>query len=213
MFRRSFLASGLRATCAVGAMLPLALPAAGPPVQATVGKPAPGFDVPDTADRRHTLAEFKGKTVVLEWTSSTCPFAAAQYKSGRMPALQRWAKAKGVVWLTILSSHPSRSEYLNGAQAEAFNRKRSGAPSALLIDSSGDMGHRYGAATADHMFVIASDGTLVYGGGIDDSNSQDPKEVATSYNYVRAALTDVLAGRRVKTSVTEPFGCALAYAG
>jgi hypothetical protein len=63
------------------------------------------------------------------------------------------------------------------------------------------------------MFVVGADGALVYAGGIDDSDSQDPKEVAASHNYVRAALKEVIAGRRVAKPVTEPFGCALAYAG
>jgi hypothetical protein len=180
---------------------------------AKLGQPAPAFSVPDTAGRQRTLAEFKGKTVVLEWTSSSCPFAAAQYTSGRMPQLQRWAIGKGIVWLSVLSTHPSRGDYLAPAQADAFDRQRGGAPSALLIDSSGTMGHTYGASTADHMFIIAGNGALVYAGGIDDSESRDPKEVAASHNHVRAALEDLLAGRRVAVPSTEPFGCAVSYAG
>jgi peroxiredoxin len=185
--------------------------AAAPAAQA--GRPAPAFEVADTTGRTRTLAEFKGKVVVLEWTSPSCPYAAAQYKSGRMPALQRWATAKRVTWLTVLSSHPSREDWLAPAAADAFNRKRGGVPSALLIDADGRMGHAYGAATADHMFVIARDGMLAYAGGIDDSESMDLKEVAAAHNHVRAALEDLLAGRRVANPSTEPFGCALAYAG
>ena len=113
----------------------------------------------------------------------------------------------------VLSTHPSRGDYLAPPQAEAFNRQRGGAPTALLIDSDGTMGHTYGAVTADHMFIIAASGTLVYVGGIDDSESRDPKEVATAHNHVRAALSDLLAGRRVAKPSTEPFGCAVSYAG
>lgn len=183
------------------------------PPAAKLGKPAPAFKVADTSGRQRTLAEFKGKTVVLEWTSTSCPFAAAQYASGRMPQLQRWAIDKGIVWLSVLSTHPSRGDYLDPAQAEAFNHQRGGAPSALLMDSPGTVGHIYGAMTADHMFIVAANGTLVYAGGIDDSESRDPAEVATSHNHVRAALEDLLAGRRVAVPSTEPFGCAVSYAG
>ena len=213
MKRRSFLLTSMSVVAAACATLPLALWAAGPSAAAAVGRAAPAFEVPDANNRRRTLAEFKGKIVVLEWSSSSCPFAAAQYLSGRMQELQRWATGKGVVWLTVLSSHPSRSEYLPGAQAQAFNHKRGGVPSALLIDATGVVGRNYGAATADHMFVVAPNGKLAYAGGIDDSDSRDPKEVAASHNFVRAALEDLLAGRRVATPTTEPFGCALAYAG
>jgi len=187
--------------------------AADRPAAARLGKPAPAFGVPDTGGRLRTLAEFKGKTVVLEWTSPSCPFAAAQYASGRMPALQRWAIGKGIVWLTVLSTHPSRADYLPSAEAAAFDRKRGGTPTALLMDGSGTMGHAYGALTADHMFIVAADGKLVYAGGIDDSESRDPEEVAASHNHVRAALEDLLAGRRVAVPSTEPFGCAVNYAG
>jgi peroxiredoxin len=180
---------------------------------ASVGAPAPAFSVPDAAGKPHSLSEFKGRIVVLEWTSPSCPFAAAQYASNSMPALQHWARDRGVVWLTILSSHPSREDYLPAAQAEAFNRKRGGQPTALLLDDTGAMGHAYGAATADHMFVVDARGRLAYAGGIDDSESRDPDDVKKAHNHVRAALEDLLAGRAVKTSRTEPFGCALAYAG
>jgi len=208
MSRRSFLLAA--AAAGVAAWAPAA--ADKPPV-ARLGKPAPAFKVADTGGRERTLAEFKGKPVVLEWTSSSCPFAAAQYESGRMPELQRWATAKGVVWLSVLSTHPSRGDYLAPAQAEAFNRQRGGVPTALLIDSDGTMGHTYGAMTADHMFIVAANGTLVYAGGIDDSESRDPKEVASAHNHVRAALGDLLAGRRIAKPSTEPFGCAVSYAG
>lgn len=207
MSRRRFLLTAT-AVCWAGP----AFGADSPPA-ARLGKAAPAFSVPDSAGRQRTSAEFKGKTVVLEWTSPSCPFAAAQYTSGRMPQLQRWATAKGIVWLSVLSTHPSRDDYLAPAPAEAFHRQRGGAPSALLIDADGTMGKAYGALTADHMFIVAANGTLVYAGGIDDSESQDPKEVAASHNHVRAALSDLLAGRRVAKPSTEPFGCAVNYAG
>jgi peroxiredoxin len=177
------------------------------------GAPAPAFSAPDAHGKARTLREFDGKIVVLEWTSPSCPFAAAQYTSNSMPQLQRWARERGIVWLTILSSHPSRQDYLPAARAEAFNTQRGGVPTALLLDDTGAMGHAYGAMTANHMFIVGAKGSLVYEGGIDDSESRDPEEVKTAHNHVRAALEDLLAGHAIKTAKTEPFGCALAYAG
>lgn len=211
--RRSFVAgAGLLAGLG-GSHRSLGAGSAAAQARAEVGKPAPAFEVADTGARKRTLAEFAGKTIVLEWTSSTCPFAAAQYESGRMQALQKWAARKGIVWLSVISTHPSRSDYLDAPAAEAFNRGRSAVPAALLIDSSGAMGHAYGAMTANHMFVIDRQGTLVYAGGIDDAQSTKAKEVLQAHNYVRAALGDVLAGRKVKTPTSEPAGCAISYEG
>jgi len=208
--RRAFLAwAGAAGSVAV----PARALTAPPPPQAEVDKPAPAFDVVDTRGRHQTLARFAGRTVVLEWTSPTCPFAAAQYESGRMQALQTWARGRGVVWLTVLSSHPSRSDWLEPEAAEAFDQKRGGNPTALLIDDSGAMGHAYGAMTANHMFVIDRKGVLLYAGGIDDAMSTKAAEVSQAHNYVRAALDDILAGRKVKTATSEPAGCAIAYAG
>jgi len=185
---------------------------AGAPV-ARLGAPAPAFGALDTTGKERSLGEFKGKVVVLEWSSPSCPFAAAQYVSNSMPQLQRWARDRGIVWLTILSSHPSREDYLPAARAQDFNTRRGGVPTALLIDETGAMGHSYGAMTANHMFIVGAKGSLVYAGGIDDSESRDPDDVKKAHNHVRAALSDLLGGRAVKIAQTEPFGCALAYAG
>jgi peroxiredoxin len=209
MDRRTLLASA-----AYAAVVPGLVRAAAPVnSQAAVGRPAPAFEVIDSSKRKRTLAEFKGKPVVLEWSSPSCPFAKAQYVSGRMPELQKWAEQQGVIWLTVLSSHPSRSDYLEPDKAEAFNRSRGGAPSALLIDASGAVGASYGAKTANHMFIVGKDGTLVYAGGIDDGETMNPKKVLAAHSYVRPALEDILAGKAVRVATTQPFGCALAYAG
>ena len=181
--------------------------------KAVVGAKAPNFKVADAAGQERTLAEFKGRTVVLEWTSPSCPFAKAQYDSGRMQELQKWAEANGVIWLTVLSTHPSRSDYLTPAKADTLIRARGGVPTALLIDTSGDVGHAYGAKTANHMFIVGKDGALVYAGGIDDGQTMDAKKVLQANNYVRAALEDIIAGKPVRVTKTDPFGCSIAYAG
>lgn len=209
MNRRTLLASTACAVVAPGFAW-----AAGPAAsQATVGQPAPAFEVIDSLKQKRTLAQFKGRVVVLEWSSSSCPFAKAQYVSGRMPQIQRWAEQKDIVWLTVLSSHPSRSDYLEPDKAEAFNRGRGGVPSALLIDATGEVGKAFGAKTANHMFIVGKDGTLLYTGGIDDGETMNPQKVLTAHNYVQAALEDIVAGKAVHVATTQPFGCALAYAG
>lgn len=180
---------------------------------ARVGEPAPAFRVPDAAGRVRELSEFAGKVVVLEWTSPSCPFARAQYQSGVMQELQRMAAERGVVWLTILSAHPSRRDYLSPDKTAAFHQKRGGASTALLLDSEGTMGRAYGAQVTPHMFIIGRDGTLAYAGGAGDKATMDPKEVRASRSFVRAALDDLAAGRKVSTPTSRPFGCAIAYQG
>lgn len=176
-----------------------------------VGQKAPSFVTVDTAGQSRTLEEFKGKIVVLEWTSPSCPFVRAQYRSGKIQELQGWAKGQGVVWLSVLSTNPGRGDYLNAAKANALNQERKAAPSALLIDSSGKMGRAYGARTTPHMFVIHTNAVLAYAGAIDTVPTVDEAVVPTSRNLVRAALEDLLAGRKVQTPVTSPYGCMVGY--
>lgn len=179
----------------------------------TIGQPAPQFEAIDSGMRKRRLPEFKGKTVVLEWTSPSCPFVRAQYQSAVMPELQRWAAAQGIVWLSVLSTHPSRRDYLPADKAAALHRTRGAAPAALLLDSEGVMGRAYGAVVTPHMFVVAPNGNLVYAGAISDNPTMSAKEARASRNYVRAALDDLAAGRKIAMPSTRPFGCAIAYGG
>jgi peroxiredoxin len=174
---------------------------------------APQFDVPDAQMRKRRLSEFKGKTVVLEWTSASCPFVRAQYESGVMPELQKWAASQGIVWLSVISTHPSRRDYLPPDKAEALHRARGGAPAALLMDSAGSMGRAYGAVVTPQMFVLDPKGEIVYSGAISDNPTMSAKEARAARNYVRAALEDLAAGRKVATPSTRPFGCTIAYSG
>jgi peroxiredoxin len=180
---------------------------------ALAASPAPQFEVPDTQMRRRRLSDFKGKTIVLEWTSASCPFVRAQYESGVMPELQKWAATQEIAWLSVISTHPSRRDYLPPDEADALHRARGGAPAALLMDSAGSMGRAYGAVVTPHMFVIDPKGEIVYSGAISDNPTMSAREARAARNYVRAALEDLAAGRKVATASTRPFGCTIAYSG
>ena len=188
--------------------------AAGRPSRAAavVGDPAPAFTLADTNGRSHSLADLKGKTVVLEWWNYECPFVGKHYGSGNMQRLQKEWTAKGVVWLTISSSAPGKQGYVDGAQANTLMKEKQGAPTAVLLDHDGKVGRAYGAKTTPHMFVIDPGGTVVYAGGIDDKPSTDQADIATAKNYVSAALGEVTAGKPVTMAISQPYGCSVKYA-
>src|ERR1700722_15561188 len=79
--------------------------------KATVGQPAPNFTLTGADDKSHSLADYKGKFVVLEWTNPNCPFVHKFYNSGTMQALQKQETAKGVIWLRINSSAAKSSDF------------------------------------------------------------------------------------------------------
>src|SRR5436190_4212513 len=186
----------------------IAAPAAAAPV---LNQPAPAFTVADADGKSRSLAEFRGKTVVLEWTNNGCPYVQKHYNSGHMQGLQREATAEGVVWLTIISSAPGFQCYLTPPQAKAWKAKAGAHSSDVLLDPKGTVGRAYAARTTPHMFVIDRTGKLVYMGGIDDQATTDPDSLKTAKNYVTAALADVQAGRPVATAVTRPYGCSVQY--
>ena len=130
-----------------------------------------------------------------------------------MQELQRTAVKQGAAWLSVLSTHPSRRDYLVPEKALAVHKGRGAASTALLIDAEGAMGRAYGAVVTPHMFIIGVDGTVVYAGGTGDKPTMDPKEVRSSRNFIREALNDLAAGRKVATPASRPFGCTIAYQG
>jgi peroxiredoxin len=178
---------------------------------ANVEAPAPAFTATTADGKTVNLADYKGKTVVLEWTNHDCPFVKKHY-SGNMQAHQKEATAQGVVWLQVISSAPGQQGHVDGATAGKLNADRGAAPTATLLDPKGELGKLYGAQTTPHMYVIKPDGALAYKGGIDSIPSAKLDDIAKAEPYVKLALADVAAGRKVEKASTRPYGCSIKYA-
>jgi peroxiredoxin len=180
--------------------------------QAVVGRAAPAFTLTDSNGTAHSLADLKGKVVVLEWWNYECPFVGKHYGSGSMQKLQKEWTARGVVWLTVSSSAPGKQGYVDGAKANTLMEEKQGAPTAVLLDHDGKVGRAYAAKTTPHMYVIDANGVVVYAGGIDDKPSTDTTDIATARNHVAAALAEVTAGKAVTVASSPPYGCGVKYA-
>lgn len=178
---------------------------------AKVGEAAPAFTTTDSNGKSVSLADFKGKLVVLEWTNDGCPFVKKHYSGGNMQGLQKDAAAKGVVWLSIISSAPGKQGHLNGARANELTQSRGAAPAHVLLDESGAVGRLYEAKATPHMYLVGRDGMLIYAGGIDSNASADPADIAGATPYLRLALDEALAGKAVSQPVTRPYGCSVKY--
>lgn len=175
------------------------------------GDMAPAFTLVDAEGVQRSLADFKGKTVVLEWTNEGCPFVKKHY-SGAMQALQREATADGVIWLTIISSAPGPQGFVEGEEAKAWKAKHRAAFTHLLLDPTGETGKRYDAKTTPDMRIIDPEGRLIYVGGIDDRPTNKVEDLEGANNFVRTALADAKAGRPVQTAFAQPYGCSIKYA-
>lgn len=174
---------------------------------AVIGQPAPDFSLTDQHGKTVKLADFAGKTVVLEWFNEGCPFVKKQYVTGSMNATAAKYAEKGVVWLAVNSSNfANTASNLKADKAWKMARP-------ILDDHTGVVGKAYGATNTPQMFVIDPKGTLVYKGAIDSVDSADPDDLGSATNYVAKALDDVLAGKPVAKSETTPYGCSVKYAG
>ncbi|MEI7446992.1 MAG: redoxin domain-containing protein [Burkholderiales bacterium] len=201
--RRVAVAGGLAAV--------LLLPVAGARADAQPGTPAPSFTLRDTSGRAVSLADYRGRTVVLEWTNPGCPFVRKHYVSGNLPALQSRWRARGVAWLTISSTHPGHADFLPPAALAGALKAWGAAPDAVLDDADGTTGQFYGARTTPQMWVIDGSGTVRFAGGIDDRRSTNPEDVKIARNHVDAALEDLRAGRPVAIASAPPYGCSVKY--
>lgn len=176
-----------------------------------IGKTAPAFAVRDNTGKMQTLADHLGKVIVLEWTNAECPFVRKYYSSDSMQKLQRTYTDKGVVWLSVVSSAKGKQGHVSDVEANKLTSDRKAAPTAVLFDESGSMGHAYDARTTPHMYVIDTNGALAYMGGIDSIASADVEDIAKATPYLADATDAVLAGEPVAEPVTKPYGCSVKY--
>jgi hypothetical protein len=178
-----------------------------------VGERAPDFSVTDTNGKTQKLSDYAGKFVVLEWSNRGCPYTQKHYNSGNMQRLQRAWMQRGVIWLTVISSAPRKQGYVTAAEENSWLRQINAAPSAVLLDPTGTLGHLYDAKTTPQMFVINPQGTLVYDGAIDDKPTTDQADIGRARNYLSQALEEAIAGKPVSTPTSRPYGCSVKYPG
>jgi peroxiredoxin len=169
---------------------------------AEVGKPAPAFTLKDETGKEHSLAQYQGKIVVLEWTNPECPFVQRHYKANTMKNTVKGFDANKVVWLAVNSTAHNKPD-----QSAAW-KKEQALTYPVLQDQDGKVGHAYGAKTTPHMYVIDAKGVLQYAGAIDD----DPRgKNATPVNHVKTSVDALLGGKPVPAATTEPYGCSVKY--
>ena len=178
---------------------------------ATVGQPAPAFTVQDSSGKPVSLADFKGKHVVLEWVNPGCPYVVKHYGSNNMQGTQKDAAVKGVVWLAVNSTSAEHGDYKAPAAMAQWMQQHRAAASATLMDTDGKVGRAYGARTTPHLYIVDPKGLLVYAGGIDNKPSTNPADIPGATNHVKVALGEALAGKAISQATTRPYGCSVKY--
>jgi AhpC/TSA family len=176
------------------------------------GSPAPDFKATDSTGSQQTLSQYHGKYIVLEWANQGCPYDRKHYLSGSMEALQKQWTAKGVVWLSVISSAPGEQGYVTPAEENTYLKTMHAAPTAAILDPDGSIGRLYAAKTTPHIFVIDPTGKLIYQGAIDDKPTTDQEDLKGARNYLSETLTEAMSGKPIQVASTRPYGCNVKYA-
>jgi hypothetical protein len=176
-----------------------------------IGAAAPAFTLPDTHGNEHSLADYRGEWVVLEWLNYGCPFVQKHYRSGNMQKLQTEYGEQGIVWFSVVSSAPGKQGHYEPSEMNGVNEEFGNKAAAVLLDPAGDVGRAYGAKTTPQMYVIDPEGVLLYNGAIDDKPSSRLSDVDGAHNYLVQALTEAMAGQPVSQPLTQPYGCSVKY--
>lgn len=177
----------------------------------TTNSMAPEFTLTDSNGQSHSLSEFKGKYVVLEWVNYDCPFVKKHYTPGNMQGLQKNLTEEGAVWLSINSSAEGNQGAYSADEVNQIMENSGAMPTAYLFDTDGTVGKMYGAKTTPHMYVINPEGVLIYQGAIDSIPSFDSADIKAADNYVMKALSQAKAGETVSSPTTQPYGCSVKY--
>jgi|TARA_B110000914_G_scaffold6197_1_gene5266 peroxiredoxin len=176
-------------------------------------KPVPDFNLLNSFGEEVKLSEFRGQTVILEWTNHGCPFVAKHYKTNNMQNTQTAAKEANVVWLSIISSAPGTQGFVTNEEANELTKSRNAFPSHVLQDTEGSVGKAYGAKTTPHMYLIDKAGILKYQGAIDDAGGRGFmfKDLSEAKNYIISALIELNKGTEITDPITKPYGCSVKY--
>ena len=179
---------------------------------AKIGKKAPDFTLKSADGKTHSLSDFNGKYVVLEWVNYDCPFVKKHYGSKNMQSIQKEMTDKSVVWLSINSSAEGKQGFFEGKELKERIKKEGSNATAYLLDTDGKVGKMYGAKTTPHCFVINPKGELIYAGAIDDIPSADQDDVKKANNLVKSCIDEAMAGKKISTQTSKPYGCGVKYA-
>jgi peroxiredoxin len=192
-------------------LLLIALEAPRARARVNVDADAPQFTLRDAAGVSHSLADYRGKYVILEWVNFGCPFVGKHYGSGSMQELQKTMTAHGAVWLSICSSAPGSQGYFEGDELRSKLIEEHASPTAYLVDADGTVGKMYGAKTTPHMFIINPQGVLIYQGGIDDIASTNRDDIPKATNYVKEVMAAAWEGKPLPVRTTRSYGCSVKY--
>ena len=157
---------------------------------------APDFELPDLNGKLHTLSDYQGKIVVINFWSAECPHSERTDRH----LLTLLEHGNGEVVMLPVASNCNESAETVAKAAEARRVPQ------VLIDSEHLVADLYAALTTPHIFVLDRDGILRYRGAVDDITFRQRE--ATRF-FVNEAVDALLRGDLPALGETPSYGCAI----
>jgi peroxiredoxin len=161
-----------------------------------VNEIAPLFTLPDLHGQEHSLADWRGKIVLLNFWSAECPWSARADEE-LLAAQAGWEER--VVLVTLASNANEPADLVRQVAAQR------GLP-LVLVDAEQRAADLYGAETTPHVFVIGPEGVLRYQGAVNDMTFR--KRTPEQF-YAKDAVQALLEGRLPDPAQTNPYGCTI----
>ncbi|MEW6086106.1 MAG: redoxin domain-containing protein [Chloroflexota bacterium] len=161
-----------------------------------LNQPAPDFELPDLQGNIHTLSQYRGRVVVLNFWSAECPYSVRTDE-----LLLKW-RARWGSDVTVLAVAMNRNESIEMVKAAATARGNL----TVLNDANLAVTDLYGVEVTPHIHIIDRAGILRYRGAVDDVTFR--QRVATRF-FLEEAVEALLAGKRLEIDETPAYGCAI----
>jgi peroxiredoxin len=171
-----------------------------------LGTSAPKFSLPNIDGKTVSLADFRGKPLVVMFICNHCPYV--KHVAPEIVRIVSDYSGRGVAFVGISSndvtSHPEDSPEKMREEA-----KVQGYQFPYLYDESQEIAKTYQAACTPDIFVFDKEHRLVYRGQMDDSRPKTDKPLNGS--DLRAALDAVLAGKNPNELQKPSIGCNIKW--
>lgn len=174
---------------------------------AKIGDTAPAFTLPDVTNGEEvSLADHKGKVVVIAFHSTSCPWYRMREDGGYdrvfVPMVEAY-KDKDVVFIGINSNKTESTEKIK-SYVEKHNINYT-----VVKDEGNKIADAYGAKSTPHMMVIDQDGKLRYRGGVEKAPSSPGACGDSEEQYLGPVIDALLDGSEPPYTETTPRGCGI----
>jgi len=164
-----------------------------------IGETVPTFTLKNYDGKEYSLDQIKkeNRFTVIMFIATQCPISNAYNE--RMVKLYDAYHSKGVAFVGINSNKQEDIEEI------ASHSKENKFQFAVLKDVENRVADAYGAQITPEIYVVNSEGVLLYHGRIDDSRNESRVESRD----LAAALDALLAGKEPPRTETKAFGCTI----